>query len=163
MKMNGTVNNAQEENVMSLQGKYEASPSEWVANQVEAYERSGGTEANTLMDTGMPIIVVTTRGNKSGGVRKTPLMRVEHDGEYALVASKGGAPNHPEWYHNLVAAPDSVLIQDGPEPFEVTVREVEGDERATWWTRAVAAYPPYADYQTNTERLIPLFVATKRA
>jgi F420H(2)-dependent quinone reductase len=148
---------------MALQGHYEPSPSEWVRNQVETYEASGGTEANTLRDTGLPIIIVTTRGNKSGNVRKTPLMRVEHDGEYALVASQGGAPTHPVWYYNLKAAPDSVLIQDGPEPFEVDVHEATGDERATWWDRAVAAFPPYAGYQTRTERTIPVFIATKRA
>ena len=110
--------------------------------QVEAYERSGGTEANTLRDTGLPIIVVTTRGNKSGRIRKTPLMRVEHDGEYALVASYGGRPDHPVWYHNLKADPRAVTIQDGPEPFAVEVTELDGDERALWWERAVAAYPP---------------------
>jgi deazaflavin-dependent oxidoreductase (nitroreductase family) len=129
---------------------------------VAEYEASGGTKANTLLDTGMPVIVVTTRGNKSGKIRKTPLMRVEHDGQYALVASKGGAPEHPVWYHNLVADPTAVAIQDGPEPFEVEVREVDGDERASWWERAVAAYPPYAEYQTNTHRRIPVLVATRK-
>jgi deazaflavin-dependent oxidoreductase (nitroreductase family) len=148
---------------MSLEGTYEPSPSEWVRNQVAAYEASGGTEANTLMDTGMPIVVVTTRGNKSGSIRKTPLMRVEHDGAYALVASQGGAPTHPVWYHNITAAPSSVRIQDGPEPFDVDVHEATGDERALWWERAVAAYPPYAEYQTRTERTIPVLIATKRA
>src|SRR5579862_6013959 len=101
---------------MPLEGEYEASPWEWVRNQVETYERTGGREANTLLDTGMPIIIVTTRGNKSGKIRKTALMRVEHDGEYSLVASKGGAPTHPVWYHNLTANPESVTIQDGPAP-----------------------------------------------
>src|SRR5690606_25921677 len=105
---------------------------------------------------------VTTRGNKTGKVRKTPLMRVEHDGAYALVASMGGAPTHPVWYRNLVADPSSVLIQDGPEPFAVTVREVEGDERQAWWDRAVAAYPPYAEYQEKTERVIPVLLAERR-
>jgi deazaflavin-dependent oxidoreductase (nitroreductase family) len=147
---------------MALNGDYEPSPSEWVANQVAEYEASGGTKANTLLDTGMPIVVVTTKGNKSGKIRKTALMRVEHDGQYALVASKGGAPEHPVWYYNLVAHPTAVAIQDGPEPFEVEVREVDGDERATWWERAVAAYPPYAEYQTNTDRRIPVFVATRK-
>src|ERR1700712_1516873 len=118
---------------MTLEGAYEPSPSEWVRNQVGAYERTGGREANTLLDTGMPIIIVTTRGNKSGKVRKTALMRVEHDGEYALVASMGGAPKHPVWYWNLKADPDAVVIQDGPEPFDAHVRELEGDERAEWW------------------------------
>jgi F420H(2)-dependent quinone reductase len=149
---------------MSLEGTYEPSPTEWVRNQVAEYEASGGQRANTLMDTGLPIIVVTTRGNKSGKVRKSPLMRVEHEGEYALVASKGGAPEHPVWYLNLVADPTAVTIQDGPEPFQVTVREVSGEEKALWWERAVAAYPPYAEYQEKTDRQIPLLVATpKRA
>jgi deazaflavin-dependent oxidoreductase (nitroreductase family) len=147
---------------MALEGEYEASPWEWVRNQVETYERTGGREANTLLDTGMPIILVTTRGNKSGKLRKTPLMRVEHNGEYALVASMGGAPKHPVWYYNLKADPDSVEIQDGAEPFHAKVRELTGDERAEWWTRAVAAYPPYAEYQTKTERVIPVFVAGGR-
>lgn len=147
---------------MTLEGEYEASPWEWVRNQVETYERTGGREANTLLDTGMPIVLVTTRGNKSGKLRKTPLMRVEHNGEYALVASMGGAPKHPVWYYNLKADPDSVEIQDGAEPFHAKVRELTGDERAEWWTRAVAAYPPYAEYQTKTERVIPVFVAGRR-
>ncbi len=147
---------------MSLQGEYEPSPSDWVRNQVAEYERSGGQRANTLLDTGMPVIIVTTRGNKSGKIRKTPLMRVEHDGEYALVASKGGAPTHPVWYHNLTADPTAVAIQDGPEPFAVTVREVSGADKAAWWDRAVAAYPPYAEYQANTDRPIPVFVATRK-
>ena len=128
--------------------------------QVAEYEASGGTKANTLLDTGMPVIIVTTRGNKSKKVRKTPLMRVEHDGEYALVASKGGDPKHPVWYYNLLAHPDEVRVQDGPEPFAVVVREVTGDEKKVWWDRAVAAYPPYAEYQEKTDRQIPLFVAT---
>ena len=113
-----------------LQGDYEPSPSEWVRDQVAEYEASGGTRANTLLDTGMPIIVVTSRGAKSGRLRKNPVMRVEHEGAYALVASKGGAPENPEWFYNLVAYPDEVTIQDGPEPFAVTVRQIEGDERA---------------------------------
>src|SRR3984957_14713565 len=129
---------------MPIEGTYEPSPSEWVRDQVEAYEASGGSEANTLRDTGLPIVVVTTKGNKSGKVRKTPLMRVEHEGEYALVASKGGAPTNPVWYYNLVAYPEDVELQDGPEPFAVTVRQIEGDEYAQWWERAVKAYPPYA-------------------
>ncbi|HEX4819803.1 MAG TPA: nitroreductase family deazaflavin-dependent oxidoreductase [Acidimicrobiales bacterium] len=145
---------------MPLQGDYEASPWDWVRDQVEAYERSGGREANTLRDTGLPIIVVTTVGNKSGKIRKTALMRVEHGGEYALIGSMGGAPTHPVWVHNVRADPH-VMIQDGPEPHDYTVREVEGDERTTWWDRAVAAYPPYAEYQERTERVIPVFVATK--
>jgi len=148
---------------MSLEGQYEASPSEWVRDQVELYERTRGAEGNTLRDTGLPVIIVTTRGNKSGKIRKTPLMRVEHDGEYALVASQGGAPTHPVWYYNLTADPRSVTIQDGPTPFAVSVREVDGDERAAWWERAVAAFPPYAHYQLKTERRIPVFVATKKS
>ena len=147
---------------MPLEGDYEPSPAEWVRNQVEAYERSAGQEANTLGDTGLPIIVVTTRGNKSGKIRKTALMRVEHDGDYALIASQGGAPKHPVWYYNLTSNPDAVTIQDGPAPFDVTVHEATGEERAKWWTRSVAAFPPYAEYQTKTEREIPVFVATRR-
>jgi deazaflavin-dependent oxidoreductase (nitroreductase family) len=147
---------------MPLQGEYEPSPAQWVRDQVEAYERSGGQEANTLRDTGLPVIVVATRGNRTGTVRKTPLMRVEHGGEYALVASKGGAPTHPVWYYNLKADPTAVTVQDGPEPVDVDVRQVDGEERAQWWARAVAAYPPYAEYQTKTDREIPVFVATPR-
>ncbi|MFI5041998.1 MAG: nitroreductase family deazaflavin-dependent oxidoreductase [Acidimicrobiales bacterium] len=147
---------------MTLEGEYEPSPAGWVRDQVDAYERSGGREANTLRDTGLPVIIVTTRGNRSGKLRKTPLMRVEHEGEYALVASKGGAPKHPVWYYNLKADPLAVTIQDGPEPFGAEVREVDGDERTVWWGRAVAAYPPYAEYQAKTERRIPLFVACRR-
>ena len=142
---------------------YEPSPAGWVRDQVAGYERSGGQEANTLRDTGLPIIVVTMRGNKSGYIRKIALMRVEHDGEYALVASKGGAPNNPVWVHNLVANPTEVTIQDGPDPFAVEVRPVSGDERRVWWERAVAAYPPYAQYQQKTKREIPVFVARRTA
>jgi deazaflavin-dependent oxidoreductase (nitroreductase family) len=142
---------------------YAPSPAGWVRDQVAEYESSGGQRANTLSDTGLPVIIVTTRGNKSGKVRKTPLMRVEHGGDYALVASMGGAPKHPVWYYNLKANPDAVVIQDGPEPFDAEVRELSGDERDAWWERAVAAYPPYAEYQTRTDRQIPVFVATRRA
>lgn len=148
--------------VMPLDGEYEPSTWGWVRDQVAEYEASGGTRANTLRDTGLPIIIVTTRGNKSGKLRKTALMRVEHDGEYALVASMGGAPTHPVWYWNLKADPDAVMIQDGPEPWDAHVREVEGEERAQWWERAVAAFPPYAEYQEKTERQIPVFVAARR-
>jgi deazaflavin-dependent oxidoreductase (nitroreductase family) len=149
---------------MSLEGEYEPSTSQWVRDQVTEYEASGGQRANTLSDTGLPVIIVTSRGNKSGKIRKTPLMRVEHDGEYLLVASQGGAPTHPVWYYNLKADPDAIRIQDGPEPFDATVRELpEGDERAQWWARAVAAYPPYAEYQERTERRIPVFVAIRRS
>jgi len=147
---------------VALEGEYEPSPSQWVRDQVAEFEASGGQRANTLADTGLPVIIVTSRGNQSGKLRKTPLMRVEHGGEYALVASKGGAPEHPVWYHNLRADPD-VVIQDGPEPFDARVREVGGDERAEWWDRAVAAYPPYAEYQTKTDRQIPVLVASRRS
>ena len=145
---------------MPLTGEYEPSPAEWVRNQVEEYESSGCTRGNTLRDTGLPVVIVTTRGNRSGKLRKTPLMRVEHDGEWALVGSMGGAPKDPVWVHNLRADPTAVMVQDGPEPVDVTVREVTGDERAAWWERAVAAFPPYAEYQEKTERVIPVFVAT---
>ena len=143
--------------------EYAPSPWEPIRDQVAAYEASGGTEANTLPGTDYPIIVLTTLGNKSGKVRKTPLMRVEHDGQYALVASLGGAPKHPVWYWNLRANPNDVSMQDGPAPFRVEIRELEGDERAVWWDRAVAAYPDYADYQSSTDRIIPVFLATPRA
>jgi deazaflavin-dependent oxidoreductase (nitroreductase family) len=143
---------------MPIEGQYEPSPSEWVANQVREYEESGGTRANTLRDTGMAVIVFTYRGRKSGKVRKSALMRVEHQGRYALVASMGGAPENPSWYANLVADPQ-IMIQDGPEARDFVVREVQGDEKAEWWERAVAAYPPYEEYQRKTDRVIPVFVA----
>ena len=146
---------------MALDGEYEPSPAQWVRDQVAEYERSGGQKANTLRDTGLPVVIVTTRGNQSGKIRKMALMRVEHDGQYALVASLGGAPKHPVWYYNLKANPDRVVIQDGPQPHDFHVREVTGDEKAEWWERAVAAYPPYADYQKKTDRQIPVFVATR--
>ena len=147
---------------MVLQGEYVPSTAAWVREQVEAYEQSSGQTANTLRDTGLPIVVVTMRGNKTGNVRKIALMRVEHNGEYALVASKGGAPKHPVWYYNLVSNPNEVLLQDGAEPFEVSVRQLSGDERRQWWERSVAAYPPYADYQKRTSREIPVFLATRK-
>ena len=147
---------------MSLEGEYEPSPVEWVRDQVELYESSGGREGTTLRETGLPVIIVTTRGRKSGKIRKVPLMRVEHDGQYALVASKGGAPTHPVWYYNLRDDPDNVLVQDGPDRFEVDVRLVTGDERAQWWERSVAAFAPYAEYQEKTDREIPVFVARRR-
>jgi deazaflavin-dependent oxidoreductase (nitroreductase family) len=147
---------------MPIEGEYEPSPARWVRNQVAEYESSGGARANTLRDTGLPIIIITTRGNKSGKLRKTPLMRVEHDGEYALVASKGGAPTHPVWYYNLIADPASVVLQDGPVPSDVAVRQLHGDERTTWWNRAVAAYPSYEEYQASTAREIPVFIATRK-
>ena len=147
---------------MADKSEYVPSPRDWVREQVEAYEASGGTKANTLRETGLAIIVVTTIGRNTGAVRKVPLMRVEHDGEYALVASVGGAPKHPVWYHNLVERPDDVAIQDGPAPFAVTVREIHGEEKVTWWERSVAAYPPYADYQAKTDREIPVFLASPK-
>ena len=143
---------------MPIEGDYEPSSFEWVANQVKEYEESGGTRANTLLDTGLPVIIFTYRGRQSGKVRKSALMRVEHDGRYALVASIGGAPKNPAWYANLVADPH-IMIQDGPEPRDYVVREVEGADKAEWWERAVAAYPPYAEYQQKTDRVIPVFVA----
>ncbi|WP_406260350.1 nitroreductase family deazaflavin-dependent oxidoreductase [Actinacidiphila glaucinigra] len=140
---------------MPLVGEYQPSPEQWVRDQVELYEGSGGTDGTMLR--GRPVIVLTTLGAKSGRIRKTPLMRVEHDGRYAVVASKGGAPKHPVWYHNLVADP-RVELQDGPVRQDMTAREVTGDERAEWWERAVEAWPDYAEYQKNTDREIPVFV-----
>ena len=145
---------------MPITGEYEPSPSEWVRNQVAEYESSAGARGNTLLDTGMPVIIVTTRGAKTGKVRKLALMKVEHEGSYALVASMGGAPQNPVWYHNLVADPTALMIQDGPEAHDFVAREVEGEERETWWQRAVAAFPNYAEYQEKTERRIPVFVAS---
>ena len=146
---------------MPIEGEYEPSSWDWVRDQVTEYEASRGERANTLMDTGLPVVIITTRGNQSGKVRKTALMRVEHEGEYALVASQGGAPNNPSWYFNLNADPSALVIQDGAEPHDYVAREVTGDERARWWDRSVAAYPPYAEYQQNTSRIIPVFVATR--
>ena len=146
---------------MPLEGTYEPSAWDWVRQQVETYERTGGREGNTLRDTGLPVIIVTTRGNKSGRVRKMALMRVEHDGEYALVGSQGGRPSDPVWVHNLRADPTAVTVQDGPQPFDAVVREVNGEARTEWWERAVAAYPAYAEYQERTSRTIPVFVASR--
>lgn len=142
---------------MPLEGEYEPSPAQWVREQVELYESSGGTQGTTLRDTGLPVVIVTTRGAKSGKIRKVPVMRVEHEGRYAAVASKGGAPHHPVWYYNLKSDPH-VELQDGPVRQDMTAREVFGDEKAEWWQRAVAAYPPYAEYQEKTDRAIPVFV-----
>ena len=142
---------------MPLVGEYAPSPSDWARKQAEQFEESGGTKANTLR--GMPIILLTTVGAKSGKLRKTPLMRVEHDGEYAIVASMGGAPKHPTWYHNVVANPH-VELQDGPVKRDYIAREVTGDEKAVWWERCVAAYPDYEEYQKKTDREIPVFVLT---
>lgn len=139
--------------------KYIPSPQQWVAEQVELYEKSGGTEGNTLRDTGMPVIIVTNRGWKTGAVRKTPLMRVVDGNTYILVASQGGAPKHPQWYHNLKADPN-VEIRDKSEVYQMRVREVfDEKERERLWKIAVAAYPPYQDYQARTDRRIPIFVA----
>jgi deazaflavin-dependent oxidoreductase (nitroreductase family) len=145
---------------MAFDDEYIPSPAAWVRDQVEEYEGSGGTKATTLRDTGLPVVIVTNRGAKTGAVRKTPLMRVEHEGSYAAVASKGGAPEHPLWYYNLKKNPQ-VEVQDGAGRWEMTAREVTGEERAAWWERAVAAYPPYAEYQQKTDRLIPVFVLEK--
>jgi deazaflavin-dependent oxidoreductase (nitroreductase family) len=144
---------------MPLTGVEEPNPVDWVREQVERYRATGGREANTLRDTGIPIILITARGRRSGKLRTFALMRVEHDGRYALVASRGGAHEHPAWYHNLIAHPGEVMIQDGPEPFDVRVRELEGEERAQWWERAVAVFPTYAQYQTRTDRQIPVLLA----
>ena len=143
---------------MPLIGEYQPSPAKWVRDQVEAYERSGGTEATTLRDTGLPVVVITSVGARSGKLRKTPVMRVEHDGRYALVASQGGAPKHPTWYHNLLAHP-KIELQDGPTRQDMQVRLLSGEERRLWWDRSVAAYSNYADYQRRTEREIPVFLA----
>lgn len=140
---------------MPLEGAYEPSPTQWVREQVEEYESSGGTKGTTMR--GMPVVILTTLGAKSGKLRKSPLMRVEHDGRYAVVASLGGAPAHPVWYHNLVNDPRAE-IQDGPVRHDVIAREVTGDEKHLWWERAVQAFPDYADYQKKTERVIPVFV-----
>lgn len=140
---------------MPLQGEYEPSPEKFVRDQVELIESSGGTEGTTMR--GMPVVVLTTLGVKSGKIRKTPLMRVEHNGTYAVVASLGGSPKHPVWYHNIVADP-RVELQDGPLRQDMIAREVTGEEKARWWERAVEAYPDYADYQTKTDRQIPVFV-----
>lgn len=142
---------------MPLEGEYAPSPAAWVRDQVHEYESSGGTRGTTLRDTGLPVVIVTNRGARSGKLRKTPLMRVERDGVYAIVASQGGAPTHPTWYANVLAEP-LVELQDGPVKQDMRAREVTGEERARWWDRAVAAFPPYADYQTKTERVIPLLV-----
>ena len=142
---------------MPVDGEYVPSPVKWVRDQVELYESSSGTQGTTLRDTGLPVVIVTNVGARSGKLRKTPLMRVEHEGRYAAVASKGGAPEHPTWYANLLAHPH-VELQDGPHKQDMVAREVHGEERAQWWERAVAAFPPYARYQEKTEREIPVLV-----
>ena len=136
---------------------YAPSPRNWVREQVELYESSSGTQGTTLRDTGLPVVIITNRGVRSGKLRKTPVMRVEHNGRYAAVASQGGAPTHPNWYYNFRADP-AVELQDGAHRQRMTAREVTGEERAQWWERAVAAYPPYAEYQQRTTRQIPVFV-----
>src|SRR6476661_675113 len=142
---------------MPLQGDYEPSTQGWVREQVEKYEGSGGTEALTLRDTGMPVVVVTSVGARSGKLRKNPLMRVEHDGRYLAVGSQGGAPTDPHWVRNVREHPH-VELQDGTSKWDMTARELAGDERAQWWDRAVEVFPNYAKYQERTERLIPVFV-----
>ena len=143
----------------TLPGTYVPSTSEWVRDQVDLYERTGGKEGNTLLDTGMPVIIVTMRGAKSGNVRKIALMRVEHNGVYALVASRGGSPTNPDWYQNLLAHPSEVLVQDGPEALPFTVREISGDEYTEWWERSAQAFPQYNTYKEKTDRIIPILLA----
>lgn len=140
---------------MPLQGEYEPSSAKWARDQVEEYERSGGTTGTTLR--GVPVVVITSVGSQSGKLRKNPVMRVEHDGVYAAIASKGGAPQHPSWYRNLVEHP-LVELQDGPSKGDYTAHVASGDERAVWWDRAVEVWPDYANYQTKTDREIPVFV-----
>lgn len=144
---------------MATDTEYAPSPRDYVRETVEKYEASGGTEANTL--NGRPIIILTTIGAKTGKIRKTPLMRIEHDGSYAVVASKGGAPKHPVWYHNLVAHPE-VELQDGATKKKYLAHEASGEEKAAWWARATETWPDYDEYQTKTDRQIPLFVLTPR-
>ena len=140
---------------MPLTGEYKPSTSEWARKQAEKFEASGGTEANTLR--GVPIIVLTTVGASSGALRKTALMRVEHDGRYLVVASKGGAPDEPRWGQNMRAQPH-VELQDGPVKRDYTARELSGDERAQWWQRATEVWPDYDNYQKKTDRLIAIFL-----
>ncbi len=140
---------------MPLQGEYEPSPAAWARDQVAEYESSGGTKGTTLQ--GVPVVVITSVGASSGKLRKNPVMRIEHDGVYAAVASKGGAPQHPSWYRNLVEHP-LVELQDGPAKHDYKVHEASGDEREVWWNRAVEVWPDYAGYQTKTDRQIPVLV-----
>jgi deazaflavin-dependent oxidoreductase (nitroreductase family) len=142
---------------MTLQGEYVPSKAGWVREQVEKFEASDGQEANTLRDTGYPIVVITSVGAKSGALRKNPVMRVERDGRYVAIASKGGAPDQPEWYYNFLAHPE-VELQDGAVRKTYQARLLEGDERAEWWQYAVDTWPTYASYQIKTERLIPVFL-----
>jgi len=145
---------------MPIDAPYEPSPFAHAADQVKEYEESGGVRGTLLQ--GVPCIILSTLGAKSGKQRKTPLMRVEHEGRYAVVASMGGAPKHPVWYHNLVAHPDVVTLQDGPTVVDYDAHEATGDEKAEWWVRATAVWPAYDEYQTKTDRQIPLFVLTPR-
>jgi deazaflavin-dependent oxidoreductase (nitroreductase family) len=147
---------------MPLTGEYQPSPRKWVRQQIERYEATDGREANTLAGTSRPIVVFTTRGRKSGKIRKFALMRVEHDGKYAMVGSEGGAPKHPEWYFNLKADPEALMVQDGARRFDATARELQDEEREIWWQRAVQAYPTYAKYQEKTNRQIPVLLAEPR-
>ena len=142
---------------MTLQGEYVPSKAGWVRDQVEKFEASNGQEANTLRDSGDPIVVITSVGAKSGHLRKNPVMRVERDGKYVAIASKGGAPDQPEWYYNFLAHPE-VDLQDGPTKKSYRARLLEGDERAEWWQHAVETWPTYASYQKRTERQIPVFL-----
>jgi F420H(2)-dependent quinone reductase len=142
---------------MPLEGEYAPSPWDWSREQADKYAESGGADAADMK--GMPIILLTTVGAKTGKLRRTPLMRVEHNGEYACVASLGGAPKNPVWYYNI-AKNSRVELQDGSVTQDYDAREVFGDEKAVWWERAVQAYPDYADYQTKTDRQIPVFVLT---
>lgn len=143
----------------TLSGTYVPSTSAWVRDQVDLYERTGGKEGNTLLETGIPVIIVTMRGAKSGNVRKIALMRVEHNGVYALVASRGGSPTNPDWYQNLLAHPDEVLVQDGPEALPYVVREISGTEYDEWWTRSADVFPQYNAYKEKTDRVIPVLLA----
>jgi deazaflavin-dependent oxidoreductase (nitroreductase family) len=140
---------------MPLEGEYAPSSSKWVRDQVEEYERSGGTRGTTLRD--VPVVVITSVGASSGKLRKSPVMRIEHGGTYAAVASKGGSPKNPAWYHNLVEHP-VVELQDEASKGDYMARETSGEERALWWKRALDVWPDYAGYQTNTDREIPVFV-----
>ena len=140
---------------MPVNGEYEPSPEKWVRDQVEVYEGSDGKEGTTLR--GLPVVLLTTVGAKTGKLRKVPLMRVEHDGKYAAVASRGGAPTHPVWYYNLKTHPE-LEVRDGEQTFDMIAREVSGEEYDQWWERSVAAFPDYADYKLKTDRVIPVFV-----
>jgi F420H(2)-dependent quinone reductase len=142
---------------MALQGTYVPSKHQWVRDQVAAYEQSNGERANTLRDTGYPIVVITSVGAKSGNLRKNPVMKVERDGRYVAIASKGGSPENPEWYHNFVTHPE-VELQDGAKKHTYTARLLSGDERSEWWDYAVATWPTYAEYRKRTTREIPVFL-----